>query len=53
MKWEYAVDVGTIEGEVYADDEDEAMSAAAEDAYRQAPRYIDLATWGLRQVDDD
>jgi hypothetical protein len=53
MKWEYEVDVGTIEGEVYAANEDEAMRAACEDAYNRAPSYIDLGTWGLRQVDDD
>jgi hypothetical protein len=53
MKWEYEVWVGTISGEVEADNEEDAMVAADEHANAQARDRIDGGTWRLHEVEGD
>jgi hypothetical protein len=53
MKWAYRVDVGTIDGEVEAPDEEAAAVTAMEAVFVQVGDAALEGTWELRKVDDD
>ena len=48
----YTVDVGTLSGFVEADDRDEALAVALNDALRVVPKRVLDGTWTVRELDE-